>query len=59
MNTHEILTQGQEMQSAEPELRVRRERVLMVLWQYCSGAGHTLGTPWDGRWRAQGEGTEG
>lgn len=47
INTHEFLTQGQEMQSAEPELRVRREMVLVliVLWQYCSGTGHTLGTP--------------
>lgn len=45
MNTHEILTQGWEMQCAEPKLRVRREMVLIILWQYCSGTGHTLRTP--------------
>lgn len=31
INTHEILTQGEEMRSAEPELRVRREMVLVLI----------------------------
>lgn len=32
INTHEILAWGQEIQSAEPELRVRREMVLIIFW---------------------------
>lgn len=54
INTHEILTQGKEMQRAEPELRVSREMVLIIFWWYCSGAGHSLGTPQDRSWRAHG-----